>query len=89
MMHVTSGVDKGPTAEPEKAPVHQAFAVHKLNAEGIQKATDIADTFDEMLSALLTVCPPGREFSIVVTKLEEACFFAKKSMAQDPSNHQV
>lgn len=88
MMIVTNGVDQSPIQK-EDAPLHEAFAVHMLNAEGIEKATDIAETFDEMLSVLQTVCPPGRAFSIVVTKLEEACFFAKKSMAQDPNNHKL
>lgn len=89
MMHVTTGVDQGPAPQEAKAPVHQAFAVHKLNPLGIHKAELIAEAFNDILTALMTVCPPGREFSIVTTKLEEACFFAKKSMAQDQINHQA
>lgn len=35
----------------------------------------------------LTAAPVGgREFAIVMTKLEEACFFAKKAMALQPEN---
>lgn len=57
------------------------FQFHKLNDAGIEKALAIAKAFDDCLYQLRTVCPDGREFSIVKTKLEEACFFAKKSMA--------
>lgn len=59
---------------------HEQFSVHNLNNEGIEKANLIRDAFDELLSVLDQLCIDGREFSIAKTKLEEACFFAKKSM---------
>lgn len=69
------------------ATVHPEFAVHVLNDEGIRKAAEIADVFNRALYALGDVCPQKtREFSLVKTKLEEACFFAKKAMACDPVN---
>ncbi len=61
--------------------MHVQFRVHMLTDEGKSKAKDIAQAFDECLSTLELVCPDGRELAIVRTKLEEACFFAKKSMA--------
>lgn len=64
----------------------QAFAVHILNDEGKQKAKEIAEAFDELLKKLSAHCFSGRELAIVKTKLEEASFFAKKSMALDLSN---
>ena len=63
------------------------FQVHMLNDEGKKKATEIAEAFDHCLVKLMEVCPTdNREFSIVKTKLEEACFFAKKAMANVPEN---
>jgi len=62
------------------------FQFHKLNERGIEQAQDIAVYFSCLLDSLTSICPPGREFSIVKTKLEEAAFFAKKSIANVPEN---
>lgn len=64
------------------------FKVHKLNSLGIETAQGIAIMFDVLLQQLTPICGPSREFSIVKTKLEEACFFAKKAMAIKPE-HQI
>lgn len=69
--------------------MHPEFEVHMLNAESKHIAQDIAEFFDELLSALEHICPPNREFSIARTKLEEACFFAKKSMAKIVEHQEV
>lgn len=66
-----------------------AFKSHRLNEVGLQKAQAIGSLFDELLEGLKERCPAGREFAITKTKLEEACFFAKKAMAQDPENQQT
>ncbi len=69
--------------------MHKEFTVHMLNEEGKIKAGKIAAAFDDCLTALEQVCAvASREFSIVKTKLEEASFFAKKSMANDHTNCQ-
>ena len=62
------------------------FRVHKLNDEGMKAANLIAESFDGMVLYLSKLCPESREFSIVKTKLEEACFFAKKAMANLPAH---
>lgn len=64
------------------------FEVHVLNDTGISKARRIAEVFSAALRALDEegLITNGRERSLVVTKLQEACFFAKKSMAQNPDN---
>jgi len=66
--------------------MHAQFKVHMLNELGKAKARQIADAFDHCLTMLEGVCPDSREMAIVRTKLEEACFFAKKSMANDAIN---
>ena len=68
--------------------MHDAFAVHMLTDEGKIKARGIAEAFDGLLSALTSLAPDGREMAIVRTKLEEACFFAKKAMAKDKKDRQ-
>jgi len=62
------------------------FKVHLLNDQGKRHAHLIADQFDMLLTYLESVCPTGREMSIVRTKLEEASFFAKKAMASKVEN---
>jgi hypothetical protein len=63
------------------------FETHDLNESGIVKVKLIRDDFNTLLEALLAYGPVGtREFSIVKTKLEEACFYAVKNVASDPQN---
>lgn len=66
--------------------VDPLFQFHKLNADGIEKALAIAEAFDICLARVKSLCPEGRELALVKTKLEEACFFAKKAMANLPGN---
>jgi hypothetical protein len=69
------------------------FEVHMLNDAGKAKALLIAEAFNGLLIILnggmnpnAPLCPSGRELAIVKTKLEEACFFAKKAMANVAEN---
>lgn len=63
------------------------FQVHRLNEQGLERAELLADYFDKLLYDLRQICPENtREFSIVKTKLEEASFFAKKSIANQAEN---
>lgn len=77
-----------------------AFEVHMLNDTGKQKAKQIAEMFDGLLSSAKNVVLSGwdpneptnaevmRELALVRTHLETACFFAKKAMANNPANQQ-
>jgi len=68
----------------------KAFEVHMLNEQGKSKAKTIAEAFDVLLTTVNAVAgsspTSGRELAIVKTKLEEACFFAKKAMANQAEN---
>lgn len=60
----------------------EIFQSYKLTEVGMDKAKKIAEQFNALLVSLSEVVPAGREMSIVKTKLEEACFFAKKGMSK-------
>lgn len=66
--------------------MNKEFAVHKLNEAGFEKVNATASAFDVLLETLKSFCNESREFSITKTKLEEAAFFAKKSIAAQPEN---
>lgn len=65
--------------------MHDAFAVYMLSDAGKEKAQFISVAFDNLLTSLSGVVGEGRELALVKTKLEEACFFAKKGMAKHNS----
>jgi hypothetical protein len=69
--------------------IDSLFQVHILNERGKGQAVAIANAFTRLLDEISTMSEPGREWSIVKTKLEEAAFFAKKAMANDPRNQEV
>lgn len=68
--------------------LNDLFTVHMLNEKGKFKARQIAHHFSDLLNALEKLCPPGRELAIVRTKLEEANYFAKRSIAAQPENQE-
>ncbi len=62
--------------------MHKEFEVNKVDEEGLLVMVKIATLFDDLLVTLLNNQPADtREMSIVRTKLQEACFFAKKAIA--------
>lgn len=68
---------------------NEQFGVHKLSQVGFVKSEKIRYSFDVLLNELSEIlgdCKGEREFNIVKTKLEEACFFSKKSMAINLNN---
>lgn len=62
------------------------FSHTTLNEAGRLKAGYIGEVFSALLLNLEVTCPKGREFSIVRTKLEEASFYAKKSLVSSETN---
>lgn len=78
------------------------FKTHRLNDQGLAKCDAVAGVFERALTELrqimLPTVAPGatantsfaaREQALVVTKLQEACFFAKRAVALDPANKDV
>ena len=62
--------------------MNNEFRVHMLDEAGKRLAAEIAQAFDELLVKLDAInSVSSREMAICRTKLEEACFFAKKAMA--------
>lgn len=68
--------------------VRREFEFHRLNPVGVKRAQSIAESFSELLEKLEAHVGTGREASLCRTKLEEACFFAKKAMAIQPENQE-
>jgi hypothetical protein len=68
--------------------MRREFSVHRLNTSGLVAADQIAEAFSECLDKVSGFIPPGRELGLVVTKLQEAAFFAKRAMALVPRNQQ-
>lgn len=65
------------------------FQFHLLNEEGKRKAQAVAHAFSDLLANLTPLMPvSAREVSIVRTKLEEACFYAKKAVANVAENQE-
>jgi hypothetical protein len=69
--------------------MEKEFEVHMLNESGKKLAVDLAGKFSDLLVYCKSVGQQGRELSLVGTKLEEACFFAKKSLAIKPENQSI
>lgn len=58
------------------------FQVHKVSDEGFVELGNIGLLFDGLLTDLKAKIPNSRLMSMATTKLEEACFFAKKALAE-------
>lgn len=68
--------------------IRPEFEVHMLSDNGKQKARQLAADFSSLLSAVEAAGVTGRELALVKTKLEEACFFAKRGVASLPENQE-
>ena len=67
--------------------IRDEFAVHWLNDDGRVKSENVAVIVSNCLTELEKECGiDGREMAIVRTKLQEACFFAKRAMAVKKEN---
>lgn len=71
--------------------MNKEFQTHVLSPEGLAKCRDVAKKFSDLLDYLCGdgVCVHGRELAITKTKLEEACFYAKKALASNMANQKL
>lgn len=70
-------------------PINALFETYILNERGIEKAEGISLAYNELLDRVSKIIPEGREFSLVRTKLEESCFWAKRAMATQTQNQAI
>jgi hypothetical protein len=68
--------------------IRPEFKVHMLNESGKAKAASIAQAFSDLLNNIEASGCTGRDLALVKTKLEEACFAAKRGMASLPENQE-
>lgn len=68
--------------------IRPEFQTHVLNASGNGKAVRIVQGFSKLLDDLEALGVTGRYLALVKTKLEEACFVAKRGMASLPENQE-
>jgi hypothetical protein len=68
--------------------IRPEFQVHMLTPLGQARAKDIAVAFSDLLDRLEAQGITGRDMALVKTKLEEACFVAKRGMASLPENQE-
>ena len=57
------------------------FIQPPLSEHGTQIGNEVIGLFSDLLTALETRVPAGRERALVVTKLQEAAFFAVRGVA--------
>lgn len=63
------------------------FDTTKLSALGVSKVEEVRESFSRLLWELRATVPvTGREWALVETKLEEASFYAVKSLKNHPAN---
>lgn len=62
------------------------FKFHKMNDVGMERSKKIAELFEKLSDDLESHLSDVRCARIAATKLEEACFFVKKSMALNTDN---
>jgi hypothetical protein len=78
-----------PDGGKRRSEMNTLFEVHMLNEKGQGLAKSLAGEFYGFLCSIEGMCgTEGREMAIARTKLEEACFFAKKAMASRKENQQ-
>lgn len=81
-------MDKHEIPQPQRGPspaedIIRRFSHHPpRNQDDIQLHAAVRGEFMQLAHNLTAMCPPGRELSLVLTKLEEAMFWANAAIAR-------
>ena len=59
--------------------MHPYFVPLVLNKKGTAECLEISKAFDELFQKIDDFLPAGRERSLVLAKLEEACMYARRA----------
>lgn len=66
--------------------IRPEFRAIAMNDDAVAKCGIIRDAFSTALDAVVAQLGPSRELSIVTTKMQEACMWAIRGLAQKPEN---
>lgn len=58
------------------------FTYHRPFGDQLERYSEIRQAISDLANLLDKVCPPSRELSIAMTKLDEVGFFANASIAR-------
>lgn len=64
--------------------IKERFHYHSPSLDGVQRHAELSDAFVSIAVLVDDICPDSREKSLVLTKLEEAKFWASAAVARDP-----
>jgi hypothetical protein len=64
--------------------IQDRFSYHPPTEKGAQKHKRLTQEFIILAEAIESICPDGREKSLVMTKLEEAKMWASAAVARNP-----
>lgn len=67
---------------PETIDLDERFDYHKPDEERARMHEAVRQSLKASAYDVLGLCPPGRERSLVLTKLEEAMFWANAAIAR-------
>lgn len=71
-----------PTEQENEQVIHN-FTHHPATTDQSQKYDTLRNIYRDVALSLLHFCPPSRERSLALTKLEEACFWSNAAIARN------
>lgn len=73
-----------PSVTPEE--ITRRFHPHPVDEKQGRRIALVRAEFERIASTIVSVVPHGRELSLVLTKLEEAAFYAVAAIAREPAS---